>query len=51
MSDLIHVAALGVLLFLLARMSLAQWARGPIRHPVRVDQAGPDRDLRRRRCF
>jgi hypothetical protein len=47
MSDLIHVAALGVLLFLLARVNLAQWAAGPVARPVRADRADRERWGRR----
>jgi hypothetical protein len=41
MSELIHVAALGGLVVLLARLTLMQWGGGPAGRPavVRVDRA------------
>jgi hypothetical protein len=45
MSDLVHVAALGGLIVLLARMSLMQWGGGLARRPIVVRA---DREVRRR---
>jgi len=45
MSELIHLAALGGLVVLLARMSLMQWGGGLARRPVAVRV---DRGVRRR---
>jgi hypothetical protein len=51
MSDLIHVVALGGLVVLLARMSLAQWGSGSAGRPAAVRADGTDRDRWSRRGF
>ena len=43
MDDLIHIAALGALLTVLARLSLLQWRGGPRRRPVAI-RVGRRRD-------
>jgi hypothetical protein len=45
MSELIHVAALGGLVVLLARLSLMQWGGGFVRRPIVIRA---DREVRRR---
>jgi hypothetical protein len=48
MSEIIHVAALGGMIVLLARLSFVQWGGGFARRPVVVRVDRPDRGLRRR---
>jgi hypothetical protein len=51
MSDLIHIAALGGLVVLLARMSLAHWGSGSAGRPAAVRFDGTNRDRWSRRGF
>jgi hypothetical protein len=51
MRDLIHVAALGGLVVLLARMSLAQWGSGSGGRPAAVRADGTNRDRWSHRGF